>query len=532
MATRSKQPSKELIKQEILRCGRDPAYFLYNYTEIKHPTKGRIPFRVFDYQKDLLKSFKNFRFNIVLKARQLGASTIMAGYCVWLMNFHRDKEILVVATKEKTAATLVKRAGVIFGSMPPWMQFNKIKLDNKTTLELGNGSILRASATGKNAGRSDSLSLLIIDEAAYVEGLEELWTAAYPTLSTGGSCVALSTPNGAQGWFHKTYVDAEEGLNEFHSMKLPWDVHPERNQDWFEKETKNMTRRQTSQELLCDFLMSGDTVIHPEDMEKIEKTVKDCTRRSGFDRNVHIWKEPKDSGIYLITADASRGDSADYSAFHVIETVGMEQVAEYKGKISPDMFANLLAEYGREYNGAMIVVENNNIGFAVLQPLEEMAYPNLYYSIKSSHEYVDPVLAEQKTNAVPGFATSMKTRPLLIAKLEEYIRNEVLKVYSKRLYNELKTFVWMNGKPQAARNYHDDLIMSMAIACWIRDTVLIQNKRDLEYKKAMMAAISVDSVNLDTTVAGQVGNRLNKQKYIQDKKEEMQWDMYNWIYTG
>jgi hypothetical protein len=131
------------------------------------------------------------------------------------------------------------------------------------------------------------------------------------------------------------------------------------------------------------------------------------------------------------------------------------------------------------------------VGFTVLTKLLEMEYPNLYHSIKSTHEYVEQYEAEQRSSAVPGFTTSSKTRPLIIAKLEEYIRNKLLTVSSNRFLQEMKTFVWNNGKPEAMRSYNDDLILSMAIACWVRDTALITNQRDIDYSKAMLGAISV-----------------------------------------
>ena len=98
--------------------------------------------------------------------------------------------------------------------------------------------------TSGDAGRSEALSLLVIDEAAHVESLDELWAGLYPTISTGGRVIALSTPNGVGNWFHKTYTEAADGSNDFHPILLNWDVHPDRDQAWFEKETRNMSRRE------------------------------------------------------------------------------------------------------------------------------------------------------------------------------------------------------------------------------------------------------------------------------------------------
>ena len=231
----SNELTKKEIVAEIVKAGKDPAYFINNYAKISHPMKGLIPFKVFDYQEELLTNFNDHRFNVILKARQLGISTVTAAYIVWLMMFHKDKNILVIATKFGTAANLVKKVKHMIRNLPPWIMITDISVDNRTSFELSNGSQIKASSTSGDAGRSEALSLLVIDEAAHVEGLEELWTGLYPTLSTGGRCIALSTPNGVGNWFHQAFTGAEEKTNKFYPTTLPWDVHPDRDQNWFEE---------------------------------------------------------------------------------------------------------------------------------------------------------------------------------------------------------------------------------------------------------------------------------------------------------
>lgn len=522
---------KSQVKQEIKKCGKDPVYFLNNYAKISHPDKGLIPFRTYDFQTDLLNSFNDHRFNIILKARQLGISTITAGYVAWLMMFRREKNILVVATKFGTAANLVKKVKSLIKNMPEWIRIAEINIDNRTAFELTNGSQIKASTTSADAGRSEALSLLVVDEAAHVEGLEEMWKSLYPTLSTGGRCIALSTPNGVGNWFHQTYVDAEEQRNSFKNTRLPWDVHPDRDRNWFEQETKNMSRRDIAQELECNFNMSGETVIHPEDIERMLSVVCDPKHRTGFDRNYHIWKEYETGGDYLLVADVARGDGRDYSVFHVLNLNTMEVVAEYQGKPNIDAFANLLNNVGHEYGSCMVVVENNNIGYSVLEKLIELEYPNVYHSIKSTHEYVDQLTAENSSNAVPGFTTSSKTRPLIVAKLEEFIRNKMLNIYSARTLSEIKTFVWSNGRPQAMRGYNDDLVMSLAIACWIRDTVITVSKKDAKYAAAMLNSMVVSNTRLNTTIPGQQGFK-KEEMYDKIDRERQNQSEFFWLYKG
>ena len=522
------QLDKKQKVKEILKCGKDPSYFLKTYARISHPMHGLILFDTYNYQDELLKDFNDYRFNVVLKARQLGISTITAGYVVWMMLFHRDKAILVMATKFATAGNLVKKVKSIMKNLPDWLRIASIDIDNRTSFELSNGSSIKAASTSGDAGRSEALSLLVLDEAAHIEGLEELWTGLYPTLSTGGRCIAISTPNGVGNWFHKACVDAQGGANNFNLMTLPWDVHPERNEEWYKKETRNMSKRQIAQELECNFNTSGETVIDSEDMEWLLAQCKEPKYRTGFDRNFWIWEEYDPSCSYLMVADVARGDGEDFSTFHILKLETLECVGEYQGKVTPDMFANLLNQSGREFGNCMLVVENNNIGYTVLDKLIEYGYPNLYYSIKSTHEYIEQHQAEVTTSAIPGFSTSMKTRPLIIAKLEEFIRNKLIKIYSSRTVNEMKTFIWRNGKPQAMKGYHDDLVMALAIMCWVRDTALQANARDLNYQKAFVDAIITSKTTLNTQIKGQHGY---KRDNVFDKMSEAEklYQQYKWI---
>jgi phage FluMu gp28-like protein len=520
--------SKEEITKEILKCGKNPAYFLDNYAKIVHQSRGLIPFHTFKFQKQLLDDFHDHRYNIILKSRQMGISTIVAGYSAWMMLFHKERNILVMATKLNTAIEIVEKVKDIIDSVPDWIKIADIAVNNKTKLELTNGSKIHGVPTSKDAGRSQALSLLILDEAAHVEDMDDLWTGLLPTISTGGRCIALSTPNGVGNWFHKTYVDSESGNNNFKPTKLPWHLHPEYDQDWFDNITRNMSRRQIAQEFECNFNASGETVMNADDITRIKKDICEPKYRTWMDRNYHIWKEYQPDGSYLLSADVARGDGKDFSVFHILDIKNMEQVAEYQGKIDLDNFARLLFDAGREYGNCMVVVENNNVGFAVLTKLVEMRYPNLYYSAKGSQDFVDSLHAQYSSNTVPGFTTTMKTRPLIVAKLEEFIRNKSIKINSQRAIHELDTFVWVNGRPEAQKGYNDDLVMSLAIGCWVRDTAIINNERNLEYSKAFLSAITKEGNYLNTSIR-QFQNEDKARKQQQAIKTYVD---HSWIIKG
>ena len=196
------------------------------------------------------------------------------------------------------------------------------------------------------------------------------------------------------------------------------------------------------------------------------------------------------------------------------------------------MFANMLNSVGREFGGCMLVVENNNIGYSVLDKLiGEYQYPNVYHSIKSTHEYIEQYQAQSISNSVPGFTTSQKTRPLIVAKLEEFIRNGLITLNSARTHQELKTFVWRNGRPEAQRGYNDDLVMSLAIACWVRDTVLEENTRDLQYKRAFLNSMISSNTKLNTTIPGMTGYKKVESFDKMNAAKEM-YKNFGWLIKG
>jgi len=218
---------------ELVRCKKSCSYFISNYIVIQHPTRGKLLFKLWDFQEDVLKSFLNHRFNIILKARQLGISTLIAAYALWLATFHNDKSILCMATKADVAKNIIKKVDVMIKGLPLWLRPELVD-DNKFEKTFVNRSSIKAIGTTEESGRSEALSLLILDEAAFIDQriMETVWGAASHTLSTGGDCIVCSTPNGVGNWFHKTFVDAEARLNEFYPMTLHWSVHPEHTIEW------------------------------------------------------------------------------------------------------------------------------------------------------------------------------------------------------------------------------------------------------------------------------------------------------------
>lgn len=498
--------TKQEIVKEFLSCGKDPVYFIDSYCKLSHPIQGLLPFKTYPFQKDVLKDFNKYPLNIVLKSRQLGLSTIAAAYIAWLMMFHREKKVLVIATKLATASNLVKKVKLIIKNLPDWFgQLASVDIENRNQFTLTNGSEIKPSATSADAGRSEALSLVVIDEAAHIPNMEELWTALGPTVSTGGRVIAISSPYGVGNWFHQEYVKAERGENEFHAVKLPWNVHPDRDQEWLKKEKRKFSERRFAQEYDCSFLSSGETVIDGKYLDEISKRVSEPLLKLGFDRNFFVWEEFNPQYNYLITADVARGDGNDFSSLHVMKLETFEQVAEYRGQPPHEAFSKFIYEIGKDFGTAMVAVENNSLGYDVAKRLETLGYENLYYSEKGSGKYVNQRQALYMKNVVIGFTMSHSSRPLVINKLDEYIRNGILKINSKRTYNELMTFIWNNRKPEALKGHNDDLIMPLAVACQIKDEALQESSKSSSLKQTMLKAIFKTTTKLNTKVPGELG---------------------------
>ena len=536
---------QDLIKQEYKKCMDSPVYFMKHYVKIKHPMRGTILFDLYNFQEETLQAFHDYKFNIILKSRQMGISTLVAAYSLWLMIFNKDKEILLISLKQDDAKDVVTKVRDANTELPTWMKVQCIE-DNRLSLKFANGSQIRAASTTKKSGVGHALSLLIIDEAALIDEAEDLWTSAQPTLSTGGNAIVLSTPRGVGNWFHKMWQGAEEnnngkiGKNGFHPITLPWQLHPERDEEWRRIEgEKQGNPKKAAQEYDCNFLTSGDNVVDLNIVEFYKKNkVKDYVEARGADKGLWIWEYPNYNHTYIVSADVARGDGEDFSACHVLDITDESptQVAEYKGSLGTKDFGNFLTVLSTEYNSALLIVERESYGWATLNQIIERQYKNTFYS-SADLKYVD--VQRQLSNKydsdekklVPGFSTNIKTRPLVIDNLEHYFREMAVEIRSKRTIAELETFIWKNGKPMAMEHYNDDLIMSLAIGLWIRDTALRLRQEGIDLTREAMGHITMkkmDETPFFKTKIAQVGAetwrmKTGRQGFGNQNQEDLRW---------
>jgi len=373
---------------EFHACKTWPAYFIDSFCYLLDPDKGRIPFKLYEYQKDVLGKFVLNRFNIILKARQLGISWLVAAYALWMAMFHPGKSVLFISIKDQTASELLDKVKYILDQLPDWMKpetykrnetllwFGCEQPDGKVT---GLNSIVKSIPTSKEAGRSKSLSLLIMDEAAFIRWADDIYTSAFPTLANGGNAIFLSSANGMGNLFHRLWCEAKAGVNNFETTFLPWSVYPGRDAEWYAQKKKDMRLWQLNQEFPStpeeSFVQSGRPVFDIQYL-KLNASVTEPISDIG---GLKVFQNPQEGHRYAIGADVAEGlASGDYSAAVVLDVDSGEQVAELHGHWPPEIFADKLDKLAREYEG-ILGVESNNHGHSVLLKLRELNTPGLYY---------------------------------------------------------------------------------------------------------------------------------------------------------
>lgn len=471
--------------EDFMKCSLDPFHFAPN-VKLIHPLRGKVPFDLYPFQKSLLLSFIENRFNIVLKFRQAGVTELISLYCLWLAMFHSYKNIVIISIKDRVAKKVLRKIKFMYKNLPEHL---KVKIVNgrgddigtATELEFINGSIITSIPTTEDAGRSEGISLLVIDEAAIVRWAERIWAAAFPTLSTGGAAIINSTAYGVGNFFHKLWVNACAKGNKFVANRLLWRMHPERDDDWYIEQRSILGPRRTAQEIDGDFLTSGNTVFDLMDIRAIEEALNEYPPIETYlGGRLKIYGLPRKGERYYLGADVSTGRSRDYSAIVIMNKKG-EEMLTFKGKVPPKKLAKLIDKWGRTYNHALAAPESNDIGLAVTTSLQDLNYPNLYYSKAIIRQKGQSRPKEEK---IPGWYTTKKNRPVIITELEQDIREDTILIKSEEFCRESYTFIYDETNRPVAMNksktsqgaddvlddevYVDDEIFATAIANRIR----------------------------------------------------------------
>lgn len=544
--------SQTEILHEYMKCLQDPGYGIETYLKTFDRTQeGFVPFKLFPKQREIINAYRDHRFNLVAKPRQAGVSTTTAAYAALLVataDKNNPENILILANKQDMAQEFLGKIKDFITQLPRWFWgedyygsdkkedksiFNS---DSKKEITLPNKCRVRAVATSKDALRGFTPTFLIMDEAAFIDDGATVFGAALTALGTGGGATLISTPNGMDALYYETYENSKLKKNNFNVIEMRWYEDPRYNKDlrwvrgdelihhkdfpvdpdycekmikdkwkptstWYEHMCSGMNHnaRMIAQELDVSFLGSGGNVIHDEYIKfQEDNNVIEPPIVAGADNEIWVWEQPIEGHEYILGADVSRGDGEDYSTMVIIDTTTMEQVMEYQGKIQPDLFGNLINEYGLHYDAYVVVDATGGMGVSTVLKLLELGYPKLHYDtprnkVLTSKSQLDDYLRDNK---VPGFNVGSARIPM-ISHLEYMIRTNSVKVRSARITSEMKHFIYKNGRPDHTTGKHDDLIMALAMPLWIYQSSFKDLEKSKARTKAMLDSWKVNTPNQD-----------------------------------
>lgn len=501
----TKEKFTEEQVQDLLQCA-DPTkgylYFARKFFYIQHPVKGKLLFEPFDYQVGLLHSYHNNRFNVNMLPRQSGKTTCASAYLLWFAMFHPDQTILVAAHKYTGAQEIMQRIRYGYELCDEHIRCGVVSY-NKGSIEFDNGSRIVSQTTTGTTGRGMSISLLYCDEFAFVQPniAEEFWTSISPTLATGGRAVITSTPNSDEDTFATIWKESQDkfdefgdetiaGRNGFFGFRSEWHEHPDRDDEWKRVEMGRIGEERFRREYGCEFLVYDETLI--SSLKLAELLGRDPKSKVG---QVRWYKEPTPGNLYLIALDPSLGTGGDYSGIEVFELPSFEQVAEWQHNITPvqgqiklfrDIIRYIDDALGPDNpNSIYWSVENNTVGEAalvVIKDLGEETFPGLFVS--------EPVRKGHVRKFRKGFNTTYTTKISACSRLKFLIEEDKMKLFSKPLISELKTFVASGITFKAKDGQHDDLVASLLLI--IRMSVILA-----EWDPKVFDVLSINNVRLD-----------------------------------
>jgi hypothetical protein len=493
----SSQKYTEQDIEELMKCTdpiNGPHYFLDNFFYIQHPTKGKLQYEPFEYQRRLIDSYHGNRFNVNLLPRQTGKTTTAAGYLLWYAMFIPDATVLVAAHKFTGAQEIMSRIRYAYELCADHIRCG-VKSYNKQSIEFDNGSRIIAQTTTETTGRGLSLSLLYADEFAFVEPniAVEFWTSISPTLATGGKAIITSTPNSDEDQFANIWKEANHkfdefgneqtvGRNGFFPFRAYWNEHPDRDENWANEERSRIGEERFRREHDCEFLVFDETLINSiclAGMEGDEPYMKMGQAR--------WYKKVNPMSTYLLALDPSLGTGGDPAAIQILEIPSFEQVAEWQHNLTTiqgqvrilrDLANFINDECAAKGVQASIYysVENNNIGEAALVAIEEIgeeSIPGLFLS--------EPIKKGHVRRFRKGFNTTNSSKINACAKLKHLIESKRFRIRSKPLISELKGYIAKGVSFEAKVGLHDDLVSATLLV--IRMALMLQEWDPAIYDK-------------------------------------------------
>jgi len=454
--------------KEYVRCKEDPIFFARNYIKIVSLDHGLVPFKLYDFQEDLVRSFHEKRFTICKMPRQTGKSTTCVAFLLHYLVFNDNVNVGILANKAATAREILGRLQIAYENLPSWMQHGIVSW-NKGSVELENGSKILAASTSASAVRGMSFNIIFLDEFAFVQNniAEQFFASVYPTITSGKSTkvIIVSTPHG-MNHFYRMWHDAERGINEYNPIEVHWSQVPGRDSKWKEQTIKNTSAEQFKVEFECEFIGSVDTLIAPSVLRAME--YREPIRKQ---KSLDIFYEPEKDNIYVITVDVARGVGKDYSAFVVFDVTKFpyKVVAKYRdNEIKPMVFPSIIERVAKSYNRAWCLIEVNDIGDQVASILNyDLEYPNLMMCAMRGRagQQLGAGFSGSKTQL--GVKMSVATKKLGCSNLKTLVEESKLIFEDYNIVQELTTFIQKNNTFQAEEGCNDDLAMCLVIFSWV-----------------------------------------------------------------
>ena len=473
--------------EEYARCMKDPVYFIQQYIKIVSLDEGLIPFKLYDFQKEMVGTFHNNRFTICKLPRQSGKSTTIISYLLHYVLFNPSVNVAILANKAATARDLLGRLQLAYENLPKWLQQGVMSW-NKGSLELENGSKILASSTSASAVRGGSYNIIFLDEFAYVPAnvAEQFFSSVYPTISSGKTTkvMIVSTPHG-MNMFYKLWNDAENERNSYIPIDVHWSEVPGRDAAWKEETIKNTSASQFNTEFECEFLGSIDTLITPQKLRTM--SYKNPTQSNAA---VDLYEKPEAGRTYMLTADVSRGTKNDYSAFLVFDVSEMPYriVAKYRdNEIKPLLFPSKIYDIARAYNQAFVLIEINDIGEQVANTLQyDLEYDNLVMA--SMRGRAGQILGGGFSGgrAQLGVRTTKTVKKVGCSNLKQLIEDDKLIIEDLDIISELSTFIVKGSSFEADEGCTDDLVACMFIFAWTTDQTYFKELTDMDVRQTMM----------------------------------------------
>ena len=473
--------------EEYAKCMKDPIYFIQHYIKIVSLDEGLVPFKLYDFQKEMVGTFHNNRFTICKLPRQSGKSTTIIAYLLHYVLFNPTVNVAILANKAATARDLLGRLQLAYEHLPKWLQQGVMSW-NKGSLELENGSKILASSTSASAVRGGSYNIIFLDEFAYVPSnvAEQFFSSVYPTISSGKTTkvMIVSTPHG-MNMFYKLWVDAEEERNEYIPIEVHWSEVPGRDAKWKEETIKNTSESQFNTEFECEFLGSIDTLITPAKL-------KTLTYRQPIQSNagLDIHARPEEGHTYMLTADVSRGTSNDYSAFIVVDITELPYriVAKYRdNEIKPLLFPQKIYEMARVYNQAFVMIEVNDIGEQVANAMQfDLEYD--YLVLASMRGRSGQVLGAGFSGgkAQLGVRTTKAVKKVGCSNLKQLVEDNKIIVEDLEIISELSTFIVKGQSFEADEGCNDDLVSCLFMFGWATDQQYFKELTDVDVRMQMV----------------------------------------------